>query len=749
MKRCWVFFFVIWGTLAGAVSALGQEPAETGLNLVETTIQDVYELSVEELLDIEIVSVSNAAEKMSQAPARVLVVTGEEILERGYSNLLDIFADLPSIDLAITYGDLYYKAYWRGYRKDASSFLFMIDGRTMNHLWFNRTDMLATVSLTNIERVEVVYGPASAVYGPNAMMGVFNVITKKSYGSEDSDLGAKANFTVGSYEERRADLSMGYNKDDFSLQLTGTMHNSNMDEGSLGGYMYTDPNIANDRNLWGGGLDIDQFGGAIKAGTFRSFMVSSSYKELEVGMAYFDKASGYGTNYAYDKNNPRGWWREPDVDVYAKNSIALSDEVTSHSMIRFRRSDVTNDNISMEGHPEGPMDAATGKRVAGRHILIQYWQSLNSAWYVQQDFDIVPTEDLVLKTGINFEDRDIQKAYDFGDTTRVPPGDYSLSDAGQSSIATHRFENRLRWVNMGAFAQVRYDVGRFFNSSDHLVNFGVRYHNNSLYGGSVTLRGGYVGDLDFINLKLLGGQSFQEPSAKQLFGAWAGSGTNTNLLPEKSATIEAVVDWASENLSLSLNPYYVMVSDLITEAGGSAANVGSRTIMGADVFIRGAMDLGDIATLRGWVNYGFTSAKEQEVEGAKEVDVGDISPHKINFGLTTVMFEGDISLNLRGRYVHERKTVVSNPLGTIAGFFTADANLKFKNLGVDGVGLSLTLKNILDTMYNHPGIRGANASNTGQGVTGEFNYSQPSNKWSSSALPQPGRSFMASLHLDI
>ncbi|SVC61036.1 uncharacterized protein METZ01_LOCUS313890, partial [marine metagenome] len=225
---------------------------------------DAAELDLMALMNLEVVSASNTAEKLSQAPASVLVVTGNEMVERGYSSLIDIFADLPGVDLAITYGDLYYKAYWRGYRKDASPFLFMIDGRIMNHLWFNRTDMLAAVSLSNIERVEVVYGPASAVYGPNAMMGVFHIITKKDYGKDGNDYGASVSFSGGtfmqkagtSFDERRADVSMGYNKDDFSLQLSSSMHNLGMDEDSLDQYMYTDPTMANDRNLWGTALDV-------------------------------------------------------------------------------------------------------------------------------------------------------------------------------------------------------------------------------------------------------------------------------------------------------------------------------------------------------------------------------------------------------------------------------------------------------------------------------------------------------------
>src|SRR5207344_324211 len=102
------------------------------------------------------------------------------IRQRGYLNLSEILDDLPGMDMVRPWGDTFLKDYWRGYRNTIGEpFLILLDGVVFNHLYFNTAEVgLTTFPLSNVERVEVVYGPASSVYGPNAFMGVINVITR-------------------------------------------------------------------------------------------------------------------------------------------------------------------------------------------------------------------------------------------------------------------------------------------------------------------------------------------------------------------------------------------------------------------------------------------------------------------------------------------------------------------------------------------------------------------------------------------
>ncbi|MAE17322.1 hypothetical protein CMK12_00010 [Candidatus Poribacteria bacterium] len=134
---------------------------------------EMLEMSLTDLLDVEITTASSIEEKLSDAPATVLVISEDDIRNRGYSDLSELYNDIPGVDISRTFGDLYQREYWRGFRKGSSSpYLLMIDGLVMNHIWFNWTDVMTAIPLSNVKQVEVVYGPASSVYGPNAMMGV-------------------------------------------------------------------------------------------------------------------------------------------------------------------------------------------------------------------------------------------------------------------------------------------------------------------------------------------------------------------------------------------------------------------------------------------------------------------------------------------------------------------------------------------------------------------------------------------------
>jgi outer membrane receptor for ferrienterochelin and colicins len=107
-------------------------------------------------------------------------------------------------------------------------------------------------------------------------------------------------------------------------------------------------------------------------------------------------------------------------------------------------------------------------------------------------------------------------------------------------------------------------------------------------------------------------------------------------------------------------------------------------------------------------------------------------------GGVTADLPGRLTATLRGRYIGHRTTVLSNPVGEVPGFATLDAAVNAVDLPVPGLGLSLTVTNLLDRAYAHPGVREADAGTT----PGSFDAA---GRWTGSAgfysslLPQPGR----------
>jgi len=127
---------------------------------------------------VTISSVSKTSERLLEAPATAVVITSEEIESRGYLDLEQILHDLPAFDISRGNGVVYSNFYQRGYRSSGNDrTLFLVDGVEENDIWSNIAYLSRQYPLSNVDRVEVIYGPASTMYGPNAFVGVINVIT--------------------------------------------------------------------------------------------------------------------------------------------------------------------------------------------------------------------------------------------------------------------------------------------------------------------------------------------------------------------------------------------------------------------------------------------------------------------------------------------------------------------------------------------------------------------------------------------
>jgi outer membrane receptor for ferrienterochelin and colicins len=179
---------------------------------------------------IRVTSVSKKPEDLYKAPATVMVISDEDIRQRGYTDLEILFGDLPGFDISRTYGLTYSNIYQRGYRSDNTErTLFMIDGIEENDLWSNIVYWSTQIPISNVKRVEIVYGPASTIYGANAFLGVVNVITK----TPKELLGNKkaaviADLGYGSYNTRYADVTAASRLGNMSVSVTGRGYFSNL-----------------------------------------------------------------------------------------------------------------------------------------------------------------------------------------------------------------------------------------------------------------------------------------------------------------------------------------------------------------------------------------------------------------------------------------------------------------------------------------------------------------------------------------
>jgi iron complex outermembrane recepter protein len=163
------------------------------------TSGDLYQISLESLMNMEVTSVSKREQKLSQAAAAIFVINQDDIRRSGALNIPDLLRMVPGLDVAQINANTWAISS-RGFNHQFSDkLLVLIDGRTVftpsqDGVNWDTQD----VPLEDIERIEVIRGPGATVWGSNAVNGVINVITKSAADTQG------ALVTAGGGTENRA-----------------------------------------------------------------------------------------------------------------------------------------------------------------------------------------------------------------------------------------------------------------------------------------------------------------------------------------------------------------------------------------------------------------------------------------------------------------------------------------------------------------------------------------------------------------
>lgn len=150
-------------------------------------------LSLEDLTNIEVTSVSKKSEKASEAAAAIYVITNEDLIRSGAINVAEALRMVPGMQVAHT-GAAQWAVSSRGFNDQfANKLLVLIDGRSVytpnfSGVWWD----VQNVVLEDVERIEVIRGPGASLWGANAVNGVINVITKKAKDTQGSFVTAGA-----------------------------------------------------------------------------------------------------------------------------------------------------------------------------------------------------------------------------------------------------------------------------------------------------------------------------------------------------------------------------------------------------------------------------------------------------------------------------------------------------------------------------------------------------------------------------
>ena len=163
------------------------------------TASPLKQLSIEELMNVEVTSVSRTAEPLSDAAAAVYVITREAILRSGARSIPEMLRLAPNLQVAQITSDSF-AITARGFNGSAASkLLVLVDGRSVYTPYHSGVPWdLQDVLPEDIERIEVISGPGATLWGANAVNGVINITTRHSSDTH----GASVNLGAGNLEQR-------------------------------------------------------------------------------------------------------------------------------------------------------------------------------------------------------------------------------------------------------------------------------------------------------------------------------------------------------------------------------------------------------------------------------------------------------------------------------------------------------------------------------------------------------------------
>jgi len=732
----------------------------------KTTLEKVRALMRVNLVS----SVSKKAEDIRKAPATIIVVTQQEIIQRGYLDLVELIQDLPGFEVANGYGVNYTTIYQRGLRTTTTEkTLLLIDGVEENDLWSNTADLSRQYPLTNIKRVEVIYGPASTMYGSNAFTGVINIITKEpeEIAKVGRNFGVNISGGYGSFNTRYADVTTAYKKDLFAVSVNARFYESDRHDlssqrffdydpavydginyktlmnirtgaqayiaanslpasspyytifgptGNADSIILTDAGQAYARTLDKGAYNATVLGKRVGySNPSKNVFLSSkiSVGSFTIGMQTMHRQEAAGTLYTdqfADMNNV--YWIPQRSYVYMKYERKLSNKLMFSSFSNYRNHGLDNNTrvASVSNYARRNLGIRDLVRNVAPVYNTTYFYQTNKQFRSELKFLYTPTQNLYVVAGVEYRNSQLQGNY--LNTTNIPNPEELGTFTGAAAGG-----NQFNVNDIGVYAQASYRYKEHWGFTGGLRVDKNVIRQNGGYGDEYNPR--FV--IDYVKkdwvVKAIYSRGIMNVSNFTKFSTAGGRIPNPNLKTESIENFEFYISKKiNKQLTFDVSVYESFVEDVVAVKVLSATtsqnqNLGAFKIFGLQSNINYNIKNGSLI-----LNYSYTDPKQTKDDNGNNVSlrVGDIATHHVNI-IGNYLFFNKLNLNIRTNILSSKKTgvgtsVPANP-ETFPGYFISNGTISLVNM-VKNATLQLICNNIFDRRYFHPGARAADGIST-------------------------------------
>lgn len=646
---------LFWACLVLAPLSVCRAGTDTSAQ-TETPLTD---LSVEELMNVEVATVYGASkfeQKVNEAPSSVSIVTADEIKKYGYRNLADIIRSQRGF--FITYDRDYAYVGSRGVDRTGgynNRILVLVDGHRTNENMYDTAfignEFLLDIDL--VERVEIIRGPGSSLYGDNAFFAVINVISRHNQSLQGVEVSGEA----GSLETYKGRLSYGKSFDNGSaLTLSGSI----LDSAGNRNLFFPEFNDSAHNNGIAHNLDFERAYSLFGTASLRDFTLRGAYSSRTKGVptAAFDAVFNDPRMQTVDK---RGY-----LDLKYEHTFA--EEWETMARVYYDRYDY---------HEDIPGDSA----VPGAPAVVNRDGALNSWWGTELKISKKFYEKHRVTLGAEYQDNLIQR--------------FDNHDLDPYQAYLYRDKPIWRWAP--------YFQDEFTIAPGLILNAGVRYDYYSTFGGTVSPRAGLIySPVKETTFKALYGEAFRAPNSYELVYDVPefGQKGNPNLKPEKIRSYELIWEQAlGSNYRTTVAGFYNNITRMIQQetdpVDGKLVfdNLADVTQKGVEVEVEGKWKSG----VQGKASYTFQDARN-DLTGQL---LADSPQHMAKLNLIVPLYRETLFSGLEVQYLGPRKTLVL-PENHAGGYVISNLTLFSKNL-LPGLELSGSIYNLFDARYGDPG----------------------------------------------
>ncbi|WP_353570857.1 TonB-dependent receptor [Candidatus Albibeggiatoa sp. nov. BB20] len=645
-------------------------------------INDLLDLSLEELFNVRVVSASKYLETSEDAPATIYVVTEEQIKKLGLRDLKDVLAIVPSVD--ISNNDFFLQGGQRGFTGSFAQSLILINGKEMNNLIAGETFFGNQFRTHNIKQIEIIAGPASALYGANAVGGLINIITKTP---EEID-GIEARVSYDSFDSKTIDLVFGKSWGDFKARGSVSYYRSQEADFTdfLSNTALVSPKADNNSyrhlpNEYGYGNDSLAL----------PISLNLEYKGLYTGLEYYKNISGRGTISVQWDYNLSEDYRELAMPYFGYQASNLLDgKLDLKAEYRYYWEKFWGNHTESTGTIENPYTGETLRGEATFEDVQAYrgfYSNKNSDGSTKHVASLEGIYRLkpkhTLTGGLIYTKTDVVSTQ----WSRVEGKHPVLTEANyQPAFKNDKwslyFQDQTHWLD------------------DKLIlTLGMRLVKHQRYDNKLLPRYGLVYKATPKTIfKALYGKSFREPTVFELSG-------NPNIQPMEMDTYElAWHQYIGQHFKNELAIFDNQATNQIV-----ANDITAFDNNGGKFLSRGLENRLSFKyhSLNGFLNYTYMDTLETEKEGLVQ-RVYDIPRHKANLALMYNL-NSTHSLGIVGTYHSSVDTSYQGDIYTIKPYWLWDLtwNIAQQKWLDRAIGIDIGLKNVLNETYYHSESRGA------------------------------------------